>query len=187
MVSSVLEELEGLLAPVKFPPASAFAGSLDYIDSLPTGSPLVVNAPILAGLALGRNAAAISNVRQPLPPMPGSDNRRFNFDAVYNPGEIQPLAGRVREFDPNYDLPPEEVERRLQEHLRRATRSIWQPKTNPRPSGSRLGFSDAWRVILCLKRKMRREIMHALGYSGRFYRPHHFTPYSKVSCFDGLF
>lgn len=49
---------------------------------------------------------------------------------------------------------------------------------------ARLGFVDPWKVIICLKRKMRKEIMHAFGYAGKtgFKKPH-FTQYSYVRCF----
>lgn len=46
------------------------------------------------------------------------------------------------------------------------------------------GFENPWKVIICLKRKMRREIMNALGYAGKtgFKKPR-YTQYSYVRCY----
>lgn len=45
------------------------------------------------------------------------------------------------------------------------------------------GFANADRVVICLHRKMRREIMHAMGFAGRTgQRRPHFNQYSHVRC-----
>lgn len=48
----------------------------------------------------------------------------------------------------------------------------------------KLAFDNPWKTVICLKRKMRREIMHAFGYAGKsgFKKPR-FTQYSYVKCF----
>lgn len=48
----------------------------------------------------------------------------------------------------------------------------------------RYAFENPWKVIICLKRKMRREIMHAMGMAGKTgFRSPRFTQYSYVRCF----
>lgn len=48
----------------------------------------------------------------------------------------------------------------------------------------RLGHEDPWKVIICLKRKIRKEVMHAFGYAGgRGYKTPIFTKESLVRCF----
>lgn len=47
----------------------------------------------------------------------------------------------------------------------------------------RLGYEDPWKVIICLKRKMRQEVMHALGYAGKPHKKPKFNQYSYVRCF----
>lgn len=45
------------------------------------------------------------------------------------------------------------------------------------------GFANASKVVICLKRKMRREVMHALGLSGIVgQKSPHFNQYSRVKC-----
>lgn len=52
------------------------------------------------------------------------------------------------------------------------------------PSHRGFGWEDPWKMIICLKRKMRREIMHATGLAGKtgFKKPT-YTQYSYVRCF----
>lgn len=49
---------------------------------------------------------------------------------------------------------------------------------------SNYGFEHPWQTIICLKRKMRREVMNALGYAGKsgFKKPK-YTQFSYVRCF----
>lgn len=49
---------------------------------------------------------------------------------------------------------------------------------------SNYGFENPWKVIICLKRKMRREVMNALGYAGKtgFQKPK-YTQFSYVRCY----
>lgn len=49
------------------------------------------------------------------------------------------------------------------------------------PSG--IGFEDARRVLVCVRRKTRKQVIHALGVAGRKgLRPPRFSEYSKISC-----
>jgi len=51
---------------------------------------------------------------------------------------------------------------------------------------SRVKFADSNRLVYCIRRKVRRQVMHALGFSGRrgrgAYRKPKFRFYSKISC-----
>lgn len=149
-------------------------GSLDYIDSLP--------------LISGRDAVAISNVLGvdellPTEVLPRSavfttDNRRYNPTLDYDPGELVSGAARLAS-DPLPPLDPFRWERKYIERL----------KGEPGPlAGYRRAhpelvfFTEADRVKICLDRAKRREIMMAKGYAGRFYKPRHFNPYSRVRC-----
>jgi len=69
---------------------------------------------------------------------------------------------------------------------------VWKPrvsypqhhayKMDPR-GRSQMAFSEADRVAICLKRKMRREIIHALGLGGRLFNRHPKRNYlSNVRC-----
>lgn len=45
-------------------------------------------------------------------------------------------------------------------------------------------FENPWKVIICLKRKMRKEVMNALGYAGNTgFKKRKFNQYSYVRCF----
>lgn len=48
------------------------------------------------------------------------------------------------------------------------------------PSG--FGFLDAQRVLLCVRRRVRREVMHARGIAGGSVRPPRFNFWSRISC-----
>lgn len=48
----------------------------------------------------------------------------------------------------------------------------------------KVGWENPWKVAICLKRAMRKEVMHALGMAGKpSYKKPVFTQYSKVRCF----
>lgn len=45
------------------------------------------------------------------------------------------------------------------------------------------GFQNPSKIVICVKRKIRREVMHALGLSGKVgQKSPHFTSYSRVRC-----
>lgn len=48
----------------------------------------------------------------------------------------------------------------------------------------KVSWENPWKMLICLKRKMRREVMHAFGMAGKsgFKKPK-FTPMSYVRCF----
>lgn len=45
-----------------------------------------------------------------------------------------------------------------------------------------VGFQDARRVLVCVRRKQRREVLFAKGYGGAGTPPRRFSEYSKISC-----
>lgn len=48
---------------------------------------------------------------------------------------------------------------------------------------ARVGFERPDRVMICVRRKIRREVMHALGHAGKGgQKPPKFNFYSKISC-----
>lgn len=90
----------------------------------------------------------------------------------YPPGPYKP--GR---YDPSYPpdwrkvtTPPQKVD---------FSKSSDQTKVY----GSTYGFENPFRTVICMRRRIRREVMHALGFSGRAYKKHHMSPYSNVRCF----
>lgn len=95
---------------------------------------------------------------------------------------------RQRPFDPDpYDPRTGEIYRDVpSKKFPFSTPIPWRPSVLERASLDpwKMAFSEPWKVIICLKRKMRKEIMHALGYAGQsgFKKPK-FTQYSQVRCF----
>lgn len=45
-----------------------------------------------------------------------------------------------------------------------------------------IGFIDPARVLVCIRRKVRREVMHAMGAAGGSVRPPHRTESSEIRC-----
>lgn len=61
----------------------------------------------------------------------------------------------------------------------------WRPRVSTQLANGPwwYGFANANKVVICLERKMRREVMHALGMAGRtgFKKPH-YNEWSRVRC-----
>lgn len=175
---SELIELDELLAPsVTTAEEVSYRGSLDYIDSLPT-SPVVSFNP--SWYVLGRETDVFSNDVVEIPNSLPRDNRRFNFNTDFDPGEITPGSSRI------YDRIATPEEPYTEKEKRRIEATPGYKKANRRPfkrSVGRLTFNDPRRLKICIDRKIRREIMHAFGLAGLFYPPIRFGPYSRISCY----
>lgn len=78
----------------------------------------------------------------------------------------------------NYDIPWEKI-------MTPRRKIDWRPKLSTQLENAPwwYGFRHADKVLICLKRKMRREIMHALGIAGKTgQKPPKFNTYSHVRC-----
>lgn len=183
-MANEIETLLGLAEPeAKFFDVS---GSLDYIDSL--GKSVVNVVATKADVLAARDAAVISSAVfddvEAIPQALPADNRRFNFNQGYDPGELSPGASRL--IDYGFDQ-PDEYERWEEIHKR-----VLRPNPFARPKGgeqkvhqrrvNQFRFSEPDKLEICLKRKIRREIMHAFGVSGVYWPKRRYTPFSFVRC-----
>lgn len=120
-------------------------------------------------------------------PMPtyvsGSDRRMYhplgrNKPAVNTSG-IPVTPTDVTEYTPSWPpnwekimTPPKKID--------------WRPKLSTQLKNAPwwYGFQNADKVLICLERKMRREVMHALGVAGKSgnQKTPHYGPFSRVRC-----
>lgn len=185
-----LDELESLLlggsegAAVPARPGE-FRGSMEYIESLPEEPPLSLSL----GISAGRDTADIANfapllLEEAELPRPMVDNRRFDPTQDVNPGERIRGAARLVDFDPNHDVDPLTGE--TPEEYKVRVDKLWKrmsDRKNPFSGRSaRMQFNQPSWLDICVKRKIRREVMHALGLSGMFYFPRHISPFANVRC-----
>lgn len=185
----LLEEIEAAAAPARTSirrAAADYKGSLDFIDSLPKDPPFL---SVKTGYRnRGRDLAMISNavipsvsrtaVNSALPR--GSvllvDNRRWNPAKDYDAGDLEPQATDLVVSQPKIPKPRDPIEK-----------VIWRERrVNPAFKNwydtEKLAFRNPFRVAICVKRSIRREVMHALGMTGMWHRPKHWNPYSWVRC-----
>ena len=116
-----------------------------------------------------RNAVRLLDLY--LPPL---SPLRLPLQAISQRPNLRPLEDRRTRH-------PERWGRPVMATVRSATRPVVKPSIGPRLS-ARLQFSDPRRVIVCLRRKERREVIHALGKSGGGNRPRTRKPTSEISC-----
>lgn len=55
-------------------------------------------------------------------------------------------------------------------------------KPYPKVARYNFGWEDPWKMIICLKRKIRREVMMAMGYKGGSFKPPKYSQFSFVRC-----
>lgn len=122
--------------------------------------------------ALPRRASAIPN-----------EDRR-----LWHPNSITP-ARSSREFYPVMDeIAPKSVtsysDPDVWERIHRHRRIDWRPRTMEQLTLAPwwYGFKNADKVYICVKRKIRREIAHALGFAGGPVNAPKFNHYSRVRC-----
>lgn len=174
-------EIEELLAPVEFDETVAdFSGSLDYIDSLNTDPAFSIR---------GRDIGIIANTLPDSEFEPGvlphgsvKDNREWRPNGNFDPGELIPGSAKITQRIATPELPysPREIERIIRSPSYRKThRQIFKTK---RQLSTNIGFNLPDYLGICIKRKIRREIMHTFGYAGRFFRPKYRNFYSMVPC-----
>lgn len=126
---------------------------------------------------------AYSYLKNPLPmrinPTVGSDRR------LWNPNKLKPATDVYgRTVSPtdvsirNSDIPWEKI-------MNPPRKLDWRPKLSTQLKNAPwwYGFQNADKVWICLKRKMRKEIMHAMGIAGKTgQKSPHYNPYSHVRC-----
>lgn len=128
----------------------------------------------------GGRSYALYKSRLPMPAYAsGSDRRMYhpmgrNRPAVNLSGiPVTPTDTTV--YTPNWEkimTPPRKID--------------WRPKLSTQLQNAPwwYGFVNADKVWICLQRKMRREVMHALGIAGKSgsQKTPHYGPYSRVRC-----
>lgn len=187
----------------------SFGGSLRYIDSLPNYVP---RRPAPAGLriskySVGRNtsAIAIASRGQPLggtrttKVMP-LQKSKSNFlllgdNRSYHPlGKFRPLLA-FNKIASTWQAPSkpdwERQDEIIRKQIERAKRqlepghSVFRRQGNLSDTLASLKFSMPSSLVICAKRKIRREILHAFGIAGmasRLFKPPKYNINSKVRC-----
>lgn len=177
-------------------PAADFTASLDYIDSLASRSSVSINRRDLTGIAAAVStfdylSPLISSKAAPGPLekafSDSSDMRPLQDARLYSPlrGYTRPAGlsrsasdvvsyPRDRIATPEKPYTPEEIEKAINSpYYREATATPW----------NRRGFRQPSRTVICLKRKIRRKIMHAFGFAGlRGFRRPRYNYWSRVIC-----
>jgi hypothetical protein len=199
-------EAAAAASPKKYLPAPDFTGSLDYIDSLASRRALTLSrrdvATITTAAFDGFSYLSPLNVSKAVPGetdvsfnlstdfRPLGDARRFNPEfSIRPPAALSRSASRIvanprspqNRFPPGWrnpldpDRDTDELNRVMEEMERRARRKPFARY-----------FKKPNQVVICLKRKLRRAVMHATGFSGMpgnpGFRPPVRTYYSKVIC-----
>lgn len=184
-------------------PAPDFTGSLEYIDSLASRASLTLSrrdavaittaiadnfhylSPLLRSQAVPSPADAGFSVSTDFRPL--GDARRFDPEfsvrapRALNRSSARVVASRVsprirNDFPPGWRNPLDPS--RETDDLNRAMRSIER-----RISRKPFQFKRPNQVVICLKRKIRRQVMNALGFAGGTgFRVPHRTYWSKVVC-----
>lgn len=152
-----------------------------YRGTYPLGSarrvsPWITNTPSILRLLVTKTVLS----------SPKSSLNLYEDRRLYHPeGKYRPAVSLVESYPTLTETSPNP--------LRHKPRRIGGDLVNP-TSGEILSFgafdpfkiswSNPWKMAICLKRKMRREVMHALGMAGKtgFKKPK-FTQYSYVKCF----
>lgn len=141
------------------------------------------DAFLISNLALyPKRGARITQYKTRLPMRvytSGSDRRMWhplgrNRPAVTTSG-IPATPTDVSVYTPNWEklmTPPRKID--------------WRPKFANQLKNAPwwYGFANADKVVICLERKIRREVMHALGIAGKSgnQKTPHYGPYSRVRC-----
>lgn len=160
--------LRGSLGPTRLGPARRFASAKTNANLLP--------------LQLSIQALSAHRPRTTLSMY--EDRRRFHPAGVSRP-LIGLTEARPRVVANDYPVEWPEVTPDIWRKLAPKKSIDWkkQAQESLRFSPVPLSWEDPWRTIICLKRKIRREVMHALGMAGKtgFKKPK-FTQYSYVRC-----
>lgn len=183
-------------------PAADFTASLDYIDSLASRRSLTVSRRDLSLIT----TAAMSSFDY-LSPLKDSKAVPSQTDVgFYSSTDFRPL-GDARRFDPEFSVrPPRALVRsasRVNAYVspRNDFPPGWRNPLDPDRSTDDLNramreaerrifrkpfsFRRPNQVVICLKRKIRRAVMHASGFAGGTnsgFRPPRRTYWSKVVC-----
>lgn len=187
-------------------PAADFTASLDYIDSLASRSALALSRRDVATIATAVSSFLYLSPFLDKKAVPGPSDDGFNFSTDFRP------LGDARRFDPeelvrppralvrssarvvspsNFDVPPEwkpkdPTDRRSREdQFLEEARRAYEITSRARRKGpfSRRQFSKPNQVVICLKRKIRREVMNAFGFAGRrFFKKPRYNYWSRVIC-----
>lgn len=194
----LIEDLEEITAPVAQKEVD-YSGSLDYIDNLNTRPPLTITSPMTRGrdadvvsnALLSNIASSSDNNALPRDSILLTDNRRWNPTTDFDPGELVPGASKIQaDWIPYTD--PDKKGRKYRVNTEtgeiiylptiHSKEAVYNAASRRFRSDYRLKFDNPYRLTICIKRSIRREVMHALGFSGYFHRPKHWNPYSWIKC-----
>jgi hypothetical protein len=182
-------------------PAPDFTGSLDYIDALARRNSLTLSrrdafaittavngfdylSPLLSSKAVPTPTDVGFNFSSDFRPL--GDARRFDPEGfVRSPRALVRSSARVVSPSTPYRVPPGwrnpldptrspgDIERAMRDIERRVFRKPWASRS----------FSVPDQVVICLKRKVRRNVMHAFGFAGGYgFRIPRRTYWSSVIC-----
>lgn len=192
VLGDTLGLLDQLVAP-SVKPRISFRGSLDYIDRLPSGRPFFTLKYGL--LKSGRGLAVATNALGPglafgLSSLPRTQNVSKKSDfRLLGDGRTWHPEGKARPFFELWRGASKVVAETDRDRWERIHRGLDRPNPFSKPVQKRLEsmailkFSWPKRVVICLKRQIRREIMHALGVAGKSgLRPPLMRPESRIKC-----
>lgn len=106
---------------------------------------------------------------------------------LFHPTGAAPFRSLRQTYVPMLDLEP--IDPKRWERIGRIRKIDWKTRSRvdatPRIYPGELGFHSFQRMVICMKRKIRREVLHALniaGKSGQF-NPRSQNPYHYVRCY----
>lgn len=105
-------------------------------------------------------------------------------------GAFRPAVSTRHSYPKIVDTPLriDETDRERWERISQPRRKInWKPAVlaKYKMAPGRLAFEDPNAMVICLERKMRKEVLHALGIAGSSHKAkiHNWNAYSHVRCF----
>lgn len=107
----------------------------------------------------------------PLPDLPAPDLREIEDRRLFHPGSKAPGT-----------LSSQRTRLRTYPRTSQARGRPYEPFKAFQTVPHRIGFSRPRDVLVCVRRKARREVLHALGRTGGRMRPPRFTEYSTIHC-----
>lgn len=199
--AGTIEELRALEPASNTLPAADFTASLDFIDSLASRRSLSISRRDLATITTASSFDYLSPAVEGLRAVPSASDDAFNVSTDFRP------LGDARRWQPEeFRLAPKALVRRASQvidsqvyprndfppgwrnpldpgrstgELDRVVRDIERRARRPSP----FAFRRPNQVVICLKRKIRRQVMNAFGYAGSSgFRAPRRTYWSRVIC-----
>lgn len=154
---------------------------------------LLFKHPVVRFFKRGRVTVANANrLRLPLSMLALSRREAYRFKPRNNVSDVD-LGGLYGELEDRRFWHPDGQEAPAASLVQPRHRLVYRgfsSSSGRSPSASSffwpsfsVGFKQPSRVLICIRRRARREVMHALGFAGKVgQRPPHRGPYSSVRC-----